>query len=257
MRALIPVSSSFRKPCALLSFASTSLAVAPSLPCAEAVALPMRSSTSAEGCSSANGSAAAETLSTSLSAACKRVKTSESICFARMRSSASLVAFCSFETSCCMLFTLDCNLPSSEPDPEPEIASFFNSVVFWRRYFRATRMLACAACSARFACSTASVRPSATESPAAPMLPRGSAASVIRCTSPSAAATLASTSSRTCERFRSAVLDLNCCKRSRPSSKRFWSMSISSFTVCAGPPVKRATSTSFLATKVCASANAL
>mmetsp|Transcript_2583 Transcript_2583/g.5863 ORF Transcript_2583/g.5863 Transcript_2583/m.5863 type:complete len:301 (+) Transcript_2583:1737-2639(+) len=136
------------------------------------------------------------------------------------------------------------------------MASFFSSAVFCRRYFRDTTMLAWAALSARFACSTVSVRPSGSVSPAPPMFLRDSVASVILLTSVSAAETLTSTSSSRCDRLRSAVLVRNCCKRSRPSSKRFCSMSISSLTVLAGPSVKRATSTSFLATKVWASARA-
>mmetsp|Transcript_93948 Transcript_93948/g.289728 ORF Transcript_93948/g.289728 Transcript_93948/m.289728 type:complete len:351 (-) Transcript_93948:2494-3546(-) len=49
MRERMPVSSSLRKPCALFSFTSMSLAVALSLVLAEVVALSMRSTASAEG----------------------------------------------------------------------------------------------------------------------------------------------------------------------------------------------------------------
>mmetsp|Transcript_67806 Transcript_67806/g.192187 ORF Transcript_67806/g.192187 Transcript_67806/m.192187 type:complete len:410 (-) Transcript_67806:1678-2907(-) len=257
MRVLMPASSSFRKPLAFLSFTSTSFAVALSLFCAEVVAFSILSTASAEGWSSASGAAAVATFSTSPSAACSRMATSLSICLTRMRSSASLVMFRSFATSCWMPFTRVCSLPSSEPEPAPEIASFFSSAVFWSRHFRATTMLACAARSARLACSTTSAAPSAMTSPAPPMPPSDCVASVSLSTSVSAAETLASTSSSKWPRLRSAVADLNCCSRSRPSSRRFCSMSISSLTVFAGPSEKRATSMSFRATKVWASARAV
>mmetsp|Transcript_71728 Transcript_71728/g.202506 ORF Transcript_71728/g.202506 Transcript_71728/m.202506 type:complete len:409 (+) Transcript_71728:2977-4203(+) len=256
MRLRMPWSSSFRNPWAVFSFTSTNLAVVPSLVWADAVCFSMRSTASAAGCSSARGTAAAATFSTSTSAVCMRAATSVSICFTRTRSSASLVRPRIFDSSCCMLFTLVCSFPSSEPEPEPEIASFFSSAVFCSRHFRATTMLACAARSATLAASTISVRASLIASPAVPRLPSDRVASVIFWISPSAAATFASTSSSMWVRFRSAVVARNCCRRWRPSSRRFWSMSISSFTALAGPSVKRSTSTSFLATKVWASASA-
>mmetsp|Transcript_63794 Transcript_63794/g.167048 ORF Transcript_63794/g.167048 Transcript_63794/m.167048 type:complete len:695 (-) Transcript_63794:322-2406(-) len=246
-------SSSFRTPWAVLSLTSTSLAVVLSLVLHETMRLSRRSTLSADGASPPCGTTSAATLSTSPSVVRRRFTTSASICFTRRRSSASFVALRSLMMSCCMLFTLVCSRPSSLPELAPAIANFFSSAVLCRRCFRAATMLACAARSARLACSTASCAPSATVSPGAPMLESACVASIIFCTSDSADETLFSTSSRRCVRFRSAVLARNCCNRSRPSSMRFCSASISSFTDFAGPSVKRATSTIFLAMKVCAS----
>ena len=64
-------------------------------------------------------------------------------------------------------------------------------------------------------------------------------------------------SSRRWERFRSAVLARNCCNLAGPSSNRFCSALTISFTNRAGPSLKRATSTIFLAAKVCTSASAV
>mmetsp|Transcript_64796 Transcript_64796/g.171493 ORF Transcript_64796/g.171493 Transcript_64796/m.171493 type:complete len:241 (-) Transcript_64796:1811-2533(-) len=196
----------------------------------------------------------ADTLSASASAACSRSATSASICFTRTFSSASFTDCRSLVISPCMLFTRVCNFPSSVPEPVPAMASFFSSAVFWRSCFRATTIPLCADLSARFACSTVSLYASEIVSPAPPSASRACTASAIFLTSVSALETLASTSWSRKARFRSPVLDLNCWRRSRPSSRRFCSMSISSRTALAGPSVKRATSTSFLATKVCASA---
>mmetsp|Transcript_63686 Transcript_63686/g.177115 ORF Transcript_63686/g.177115 Transcript_63686/m.177115 type:complete len:342 (-) Transcript_63686:1346-2371(-) len=174
-----------------------------------------------------------------------------------MRSSASLVAVRSFVISDCMLLTRVWSFPSSVPEPVPDMASFLSSAVFCMRCFLATTMLAWAVRSQRFACSTASFKLSEIVSPAEPTAPSAAVASVIFDSSPSAAATFASTSWRRKARFLSAVLALNCCKRSRPSSKRFCNMSISSRTALAGPSVNRATSTNFRATNVWASAIAV
>mmetsp|Transcript_57498 Transcript_57498/g.168859 ORF Transcript_57498/g.168859 Transcript_57498/m.168859 type:complete len:498 (-) Transcript_57498:646-2139(-) len=250
-------SSSFRTPWAVLSFTSTSLAVVLSFVLHDAISLSRRSTLSADGASPPCGTTSAATLSTSPSVVRRRSTTSASICFTRRRSSASFVALRSLAMSCCMLFTRVCSRPSSLPELAPAIASFLSSAVRCRRCLRAFTMLACAARSARLACSTASCAPSATVSPGAPRWASACVASIIFRTSSSAPETLFSTSSRRWERFRSAVLARNCCSLARPSSMRLFSASTSSFTVLAGPSVKRATSTIFLATKVCASASAV
>mmetsp|Transcript_22445 Transcript_22445/g.67194 ORF Transcript_22445/g.67194 Transcript_22445/m.67194 type:complete len:638 (+) Transcript_22445:1310-3223(+) len=254
--ALMATNSSLRNPDALLSFTSTSLAVVLNFVDAEPVAFSMRSTCS--GCGSAPSrpaaAAAAATLSTSASVVESREATSCNVCLTRSRSSASLVVARSFAISCCTLFTRVCKRPNSLPEPAPPMASFLRSAVRWRRSFRATTRLACAARSATLACSTASRPPSVAVSPGAPIPPNACDASAKRTASSSAAFTLVSTSSNKCPRLRSALLARNCCSLLRPSSKRFCIMSISSLTVLAGPSENRATSTSFRATNVCASA---
>mmetsp|Transcript_107566 Transcript_107566/g.343169 ORF Transcript_107566/g.343169 Transcript_107566/m.343169 type:complete len:473 (+) Transcript_107566:2842-4260(+) len=250
--------SSRSTPEAVFNLTSTSFDVAVNFVCASAVALSMRSTCSGEGCSSACvATATAATLSTSLSVAVRRVATSASMVLTRSRSSASFVIFRNFAISCCTLLTLVCNLPSSLPDPAPAPANFFKSAVFCSKCFLAITKLACAERSARFACSTASRPLSEANSPAIPRLLKLFVASAMRTTSSSADLTFTSTSSSKWTRLRSPVLDRNCCNLSRPSSTRFVIMSISSFTALAVPSEKRATSTSFRAMKVCASAIAV
>mmetsp|Transcript_107408 Transcript_107408/g.269411 ORF Transcript_107408/g.269411 Transcript_107408/m.269411 type:complete len:208 (-) Transcript_107408:1936-2559(-) len=136
-------SSSRSTPEALLSFTSTSLDVAVSLVWADAVAFSMRSTCSADNCSSPlAATAVAATLSTSPSVLFNLTATSLSMVFTRRRSSASLMVFLIFAISCCTLLTRVCSLPSSLPEPVPAMASFLRSPVFCSKCFLATTRLA-------------------------------------------------------------------------------------------------------------------
>mmetsp|Transcript_4043 Transcript_4043/g.11427 ORF Transcript_4043/g.11427 Transcript_4043/m.11427 type:complete len:351 (+) Transcript_4043:498-1550(+) len=185
--------------------------------------------------------------------------TSARPCFTWTRSSASLAPLLSFVSSCWTELTRFCSLPSSDPDPdtEPDNASFFSSAVAPSKLFRQATWLAWATRSADLACSSASVRVSLSGSPMPPTAASPLATSFSLATSASEAAIFASTSSSRWVRLRSAREDLNCVRRSRPSSSRFCNMSTSSLTVLPGPSAKRATSANFRATKACASARAV